>query len=105
MMFRLGSHLLELRARATVQTVAHDFNPAEMRMCQANHHTTITAVANKQVRAAAEHEKRQFSPGAKLQNRGQILFRRRLNVNVRRAADAQGRASGQRFVVTNQRRA
>ena len=96
-------HVFQLRAGAAVQPRARDFDPAEVRVRQANHHAAKTAVAHQQIRAAAQHEKAQLLFGAKLQHRRQIRFRRRLDVEVRRTADPQGGVSGQRFVGTDQR--
>src|SRR6185437_9529289 len=64
-------------------------------------HAAKTAVANDEVGAAAQHEKFDAVLGATFQNRGQILLRHGLDVNVRRAADAQGGAFGERFIAAH----
>ena len=85
--------------------LADNFNFAEMRLRQANHHAAKSAVAHEQIRAATENEKRHFVFAAKFHDAGQIFFVRRLDINIRRPADAQRRVLRQRLVAPNHRRA
>src|SRR6185436_9632386 len=85
--------------RPAVQTLAGDFEPAEICMAQANHHAPHAAVANEQVRTPAEQSEVQAAGCAALQSRSEIRFRTGLDVEVGLAADAQRRALGERLVT------
>src|ERR1039458_2236016 len=69
-----------------MQSFTGNFNAAETRVRQANDHAAKAAVAPEQVRAAANHKKRQVALAAKLQHARQIVLRRRFDIHVRRPA-------------------
>src|SRR5208283_4084979 len=101
---RLDRDVFQFRARAAAQTPAVNFNFAKIRVRETNDDTAKTAVAHEQIRAAANKEKWHAARAAKFQDGGQIRLRRRLDINIRRAADAQGRVLGERFVAADNRR-
>src|SRR6185503_14650765 len=53
---RLDGDSLEFYPRATVKFVADDFQATEVRMAQGNHHAPDAAIADEEIRAAAEHD-------------------------------------------------
>ena len=96
-------NIFQLRTRAAAQARTSNFNLAEIRVRQANDRAAKTAVAHQQIRAASDHEKRHAALAAAFHDDSQIRLRRRLDINIRRAADAQRRMPGQRLVTANHR--
>lgn len=62
-------------------------------------HAANTAVADEQVRAAPEEEERHFVVATEAQDGRQLGLVRRLNINLRRPADAQRGALGKWFIA------
>src|SRR6185295_4853432 len=87
------------RAGAAMQSFAVDFHPAEVWMPEAYHDATDPAVLDEQVRAAPENHEGKPALLAEPEQRAQFGFGSRLDIKVRRTADAQSRFPRQRFVA------
>ena len=101
---RFDGHRFQFRARAAMQPVICDVHAAEIRMRQGNDHAANTAIVDEQVRAAAQNHESDLVLHADNQDRGEFGLRRRLDVTIGRAADAQRGFFCKRFVLSEHRR-
>jgi hypothetical protein len=74
-----------------------------MGLCQTNDHATKTSILHQQIRTASEKEEPPATLMAASQDRCQILFRSRFNINIRSPANPQCRVLGQHFVAADHR--